>query len=41
MDYEDKTFVKELTHGMPITGPIAKTNVLIDRVRPAQTTNKE
>ena len=41
MDYEDVTLVKELMRGMPISGPIAKTNVLIDRVRPAQITTQE
>ena len=38
---EDKKLVNELTHGMPISGAIAKANVLTDRVRPAQSTAQE
>ena len=41
MGYSDKTLVKELMRGMPITGDIEKTNVLTERVRLAQTATEE
>lgn len=41
LEYEDKALVKELMHGAPVVGSIASTNVLAERVRPAQSTQQE
>ena len=41
LEYEDTTLVKELMRGMPIVGSVPSTNVLTERVRPAQSTQQE